>query len=288
MLICISMPFWQAICLLQNTCLSLMLLCGVVWRWRSAARGKGFMAGLLCGLLLYKPQIACLIAGALFVTLGWRALVGFAVTTSALLGLTIWKLPGAMDSYILMLPRLVQEIQQRPQYNWGRQPTAMGFWRLLLQGHAGGPAQTMVTILCGVTIGLVAIGWAAALWHSRRQLFSKLDRFMAATILCMPLLMPYFMDYDLLLLAIPAVLLAKERLESNQLARGADRLLPWAWTALFLVLYVNPGLSGALRVNLATPLVALVAGLMILRCIRVDCSDQAAEGSQPRRLAMAA
>jgi hypothetical protein len=153
----------------------------------------------------------------------------------------------------------------------------------------------VVMILCGVTIGLFAIGLIIAavnyLWRFRlaSPLTGRdLDRFIAATICCMPLLMPYYMDYDLLLLAIPAVLVAMEWIGTGQSGRGLDRLLLWAWAALFLVLYVNPGLSGATRLNLAAPLVALVAALMILRSIRVDCSDQVAVRSEERPVALAA
>ena len=292
LLLCISMPFWQATCHLQNTCLSLVLLCGVVCFWRSATSiWRKTAAGFLCGLLIYKPQIACLIAGAVVMTLGWRAMLGFAMATGTVLGLTIWKLPGAMTTYLVALPQLVQQIQRRPQYNWGRQPTPMGFWRLLLQGHAGGAVGTFVLILCGVSIGVFAIAWIAsaiALRRGRPQSDHKLDRFISATICCLPLLMPYYMDYDLLLLAIPAVMLAKELAESQQPARDFDRLLPWAWTGLFLALYLNPGLSGVTRVNLAAPLAGLLCGLMILRCIRVDCSVQSAERRAEREWAVAA
>jgi hypothetical protein len=318
LLLCISMPFWQAICHLQNTCLSLALLCGVVGLWRSPiGNWKAVAAGSLSGLLIYKPQIACLIAVALFVTLGWRALLGFAITTGTLLGLTLWKLPGAMSAYLFKLPTLIRQIQERPQYNWGRQPTPMGFWRLLIQGHSGGPARGTVIIVCGLSIALFAIIWIASVIiyvrnsdphlaalfepepQSRRALAGgvrsltnssqhvSLDCLIAITITCMPLLMPYYMDYDLLLLAIPAVLLAKEWMESAQIPRGIDRVLPWAWSGLILILYVNPGLSGASRLNLAAPLLALVAGLMIIRCIRVDCS-QIAQRSVERPLKAAA
>ena len=292
LLLCISMPFWQVMCHLQNTCLSLLLLCGVVCLWTSATTIWSKMgAGFLSGLLIYKPQIASLVVIALTMTLGWRALLGFAMVSGTLIGLTIWKLPGAMAVYLLELPRLVQQIQQRPQYNWGRQPTPMGFWRLLLQGHMGGAAGVFILILCAVIIGVFAIAWIASAIASRRgqpRSDHKLDRFISATICCLPLLMPYYMDYDLLLLAIPAVLLAKEWSQSEQAARGLDRVLPWTWTALFLVLYVNPGLSGVTRFNLAAPFVALLCGLMILRCIRVDCSIQSAERSIERKLAVAA
>ena len=84
----------------------------------------------------------------------------------------------------------------------------------------------------------------------------------------MPLLMPYYMDYDLLLLAVPAVLLAAEWVRTPSSMTRADHWLLAAWAAVCLESYFNPGLAGHSRLNLMVPLIGVVAALMIGRCPR--------------------
>jgi hypothetical protein len=280
LLVCVSMPFIQAVCHLQNSCVSLLLLSSVVALWRPGR--MPILAGILAGLLSYKPQIACLVAAGLTVSLGWRAIVGFATTTTALAGWTAWQLPGAITIYVRQLSGLLHQIQERPSYNWGRQPTPMGFWRLLVQDHAGGPAQLPVLILVGLTIGCLALAWLLAAriaWRDRTGQSSR-DGFIAATIACLPLLSPYYMDYDLLLLAIPVVLVVRS-------SREIGRSTVWPSATLFLALFVNPGISSIWRLNLAAPLVGLVAGITLVRCLRAKAESATVEQNEPP-LALAA
>src|SRR5208337_4966136 len=95
------------------------------------------------------------------------------------------------------------------------------------------------------------------------------DRTIAAIISAAPLLMPYYLDYDLLLLAVPAVLLAAEIIDrdSAQPLPLRDVWLLILWAALFLLLLVNPGLTSTLQFNCSVPLLATVAGLMIARAL---------------------
>jgi hypothetical protein len=94
------------------------------------------------------------------------------------------------------------------------------------------------------------------------------DRFIAATIAVMPLLMPFYFDYDLLLLAVPATLYAVERVRRPELARDGDIWLTRAWVALYLWLFVNPGLAMHTHVNLTVILLTCVASLLIARLRR--------------------
>jgi hypothetical protein len=91
------------------------------------------------------------------------------------------------------------------------------------------------------------------------------DRLISASIACTPLLLPYFMDYDLLLLAVPAVLFASERVQDASPNR-ADRRITMAWVALYAWAYLNPGLSGLLHVSLTVPLLTAVSWGLLNRC----------------------
>jgi hypothetical protein len=284
LLVLVSMPFCQAMGHQQNTFLSLFLLCVTVTLWRG---GRHFSAGVVCGMLFYKPQVALVAAIVLALDCGRRAVLGLGVTGVATLLLTLWVMPGALEEYARTLPLNVDWIQNRLQYNWGRQATFQGFWRLLLQGRETGPTSTTLRVLSWSCSAAIAAALATACFRTRRPLRRaddhpvRRDRIIAASIACTPLLIPYFMDYDLLLLVVPAVLYAADLMCHGGSAR-ADRWTVRAWIALYAWAYLNPGLSGMLRVSLTVPLIAAVATGLILRCLRptVAFADAPAESPQ--------
>ena len=64
----------------QNTALTLLLLVGA---WRASLAGRDGLAGVLLGLLLFKPQFALLAIAAWAVARRWRAVAAFAATAAA-------------------------------------------------------------------------------------------------------------------------------------------------------------------------------------------------------------
>jgi hypothetical protein len=92
------------------------------------------------------------------------------------------------------------------------------------------------------------------------------DRIIAATIAATPLLMPFYFDYDQLLLAVPAVLLASEIISRGHLhLQPAERWLLRIWPIHYVWLMLNPDVALLTRVNLTVPLLAGVVGLLISR-----------------------
>jgi hypothetical protein len=275
LLVVVSMPFCQAMGHQQNTFLSLLLLTTAVTCWR---RGMPFAAGIIVGLLFYKPQLALVVSLALVADLGWRAATGLGITGILTLLVTLAYMPGALGEYLHTLPVNVDWIQNKLQYNWGRQATFLGFWRLLIQGREVGPVTPVVKVMWGACALAVAVALAAVFVRVRRANGSR-DRLIAASIACTPLLIPYFMDYDLLLLAVPAVLFAADVVRSGTLC-ASDRWTLRAWVALYAWAYVNPGLSGLLHASLTAPLLGAVATGLLLRCQRAG----AAVDSAPMRI----
>ena len=264
LLVLASMPFCQAMGHQQNTFLSLLLLGATVTLWRG---GHTLAAGLVCGLMFYKPQVAMVVAVVLCLDAGRRAVLGLGITGVATLLLTVWVMPGALEEYARTLPLNVEWIQGRLRYNWGRQATWLGFWRLLIHGREPRLPSIVVSVLWWSCSTAVAGALAAAWFRTRRHREGSRDRLIAASIACTPLLIPYFMDYDLLLLAVPAALYAADVIRNGGPA-AADRWTLRAWVALYLWAYLNPGLSGMLRASLTVPLLSAVAGGLILRCLR--------------------
>ncbi len=268
-LVILPLPFWQAMGHQQNTFISFFLLILSVTFWR---HDKPLIAGLIAGLLFFKPQLAVLFAAALVIGTGWRALAGLAVTGLTLLAITLWTLPGCLVDFLHRLPPILHWLQLESPYNWGRQVTLQSFWRLALQGHVRGETLAAAKVLWWFSSAAFFVTIAAAAWRFRRRHRDKMsrDRLIAASIVSMPMLMPYYMDYDLLLMAVPAVLLAAEWMRRPDRATRADYWLLAAWTALAIESHLNPGLAGHSRLNLAVPLLSLISALHLWRCLRGD------------------
>jgi hypothetical protein len=275
LLVLASMPFCQAMGHQQNTFLSLLLLTGAVTCWRS---GRPFGAGLIAGLLFYKPQLALVVSAALLFEQGRRAALGLGVTGLLTLLTTLAYMPGALPEYVRALPVNVDWIQNQLQYNWGRQATFLGFWRLLVQGREVGAPLPAVRALWVASASAVAAASAVALLRARRT--GNRDATISVAIASTPLLLPYFMDYDLLLLSVPAVLFAKDVIRRGQ-ALPAQRWAIRAWVALYLWAYFNPGLSGVLRVSLTVPLLASLAACLFAGVGATAGQALSESGTQP-------
>lgn len=266
LLLVVAYPTIQATGHQQNTFISLLLLCGSVALARHRAT---FASGLVAGLLFFKPQLAVVVAAALSVLFGWRALAGMALTGLALLLVTLITLPGCLSEFRSQLPVIIHYLQQEAPYHWGRQVTFQSFWRILIQGHE--PAETLpvvrlLTWTCSAGL-LTALGWAVIRNMRNPGGATDRDRLLSAAIVTMPLVMPYYMDYDLVLLAVPAVLLAREWVTSRAEQRSrSDRWLLAAWVIIYVATFANPALAEQTRINLTVVALTAVAGLSIARC----------------------
>ncbi len=297
-LLVLSTPFIHALSHAQNTCTSLLLLTLVVLAWRAE---RGLLAGLLAGLLLYKPQLGAILIAVLVVTLGWRPLVGMFVTAGLLGVVTLITLPGTLGLWLHKMPANLHFVIDQTPYLWERHVTLKAFWRLLLQGTGAGDPAGSVRVLTLLTSGVlgVALLWAAVRSrHSARSMprdGTRFDRIVAATIVCTPLVMPFFFDYDQLLLAVPAVLFAAERLRSRNTLSGAantgsrrDRWVMGLWACWYGWLMINPDVATHTRLNLTVPLLAGVASLLVARAAESRTSNRVNKAPQTETLAVAA
>lgn len=260
-LMLLSFPAVQALTHGQNTPLSLLLLSGLVLVWRG---GHGAMAGALCGVLAYKPQLAALLAVAVVATLGRRAALGLLASGAAWVALSEWTTPGAIGQWLAWLPLNLERIQTADGYLWDRHVTLRAFWRMLLQGREAGAALPLGSVLTWSTSLLLGVGLMVA-WRATRR--GGRDGFIAATIVAMPLVMPFYFDYDLLLLAAPATLLAA----SGAASRGLRR----AWIGLFVATWVNPWVASSWGFNLTVPALLCVAAMTLSHACHAGATDSA-------------
>jgi hypothetical protein len=78
-------PMFRGIGAGQNTALTLLLLVGA---WRASTGGRDGLAGVLLGLLLFKPQFAVIAVALWALARRWRAVASFAAVAAATWGFT--------------------------------------------------------------------------------------------------------------------------------------------------------------------------------------------------------
>lgn len=274
LLVLVSAPFLQSLTHGQNSAISLLLVALAVIAWRADHR---FLAGALVGLLMYKPQLAAALALILVLHKGRRAAAGLLAIGAVILLATVITMPGALADYLERLPRNLYRIQVEQTYLWDRHVTLKSFWRLLIQGR--GPGETaglvaVLTFICAIPL-LCALPLAA--WRARTT--ERTDALIAATLFAAPLLMPFYFDYDLLLLAVAGALSAAGGWHSIRL-----------WSLLYLWLFVNPYVAGPWRVNLTIPLLSGLALTLADRALHGEQRTHSSEvtGSAPAPWARAA
>jgi alpha-1,2-mannosyltransferase len=256
-----SMPCIQAFCHGQNTLVSLLILTTTVWFWR---KDRPLLAGIVCGLLFYKPQLGAAIVAVLCLTEGRRAILGVCLTGAALVLVNILTMPGTLHEFIYHMPLNLNWIQEKNTYLWGRHVTLKAFWRYAFQGNAIGTTTTTTRVFWGLSeIAMLAgLGCVVIKSMSRERTLSQRDRLIAATIATMPLLMPFYFDYDLLLLSVGIVVYAVDRQNESGESRE-DRWLIWSWALVFLVMML-----WKFAFNPVVPLLAAGAVLLIRRGLR--------------------
>lgn len=174
---------------------------------------RPFIAGLIFGLLAYKPHLAILLPVALAAGGRWRAIVGAALSVAVLGGLTLWLYPPEVwQAFAGNTAILRQQILEDGTGVWHRMVSVFVFGRRL---GASVPAAYALQ----VATGLIAAACVALVWYRRAP--QPLAN--AALILGTFLTTPYLQDYDLVVAAFVVVWLAR-----NTLALALVVVLPFA------------------------------------------------------------
>jgi hypothetical protein len=181
---------------------------------------RPIVAGILIGLLSYKPQFGLLIPLVLVATARWRVIAAAAATALAasaatvmLFGAHVWH--AFADS--LTFTRVV--VLEAGDTGWEKIQSLFSFVRMW-----GGSVETAYAAQGALVLFIVAsLVW---LWRGPAD-----DRLKAAALPCACLLAtPYVLDYDLVVLALPIGFLT-----SYGLARGFRdyeiSILAFAWLA---------------------------------------------------------
>ena len=180
---------------------------------------KPLLAGLLLGCLVYKPQFAVVIPLLLLATQAWRAILGAALSSLSLIGLTlaIWGWP-VWQAFIDSLPLTQHIVIEQGRTGWEKimSPfSAMRSW-----GMDVSPAYVVQGLASVTAIG--ATLWLA--WTSRPALRN------AATSATVLIATPYVLDYDFTVLLLGIGFLWKDG-EEHGWGAYEKSLLALAWVA---------------------------------------------------------
>ncbi|HVV28070.1 MAG TPA: glycosyltransferase family 87 protein [Rhizomicrobium sp.] len=209
------------------------------------------LAGLLFGLLAYKPQFAAVVPLALAATGRWRALLSGSATV-LVLTLAVTLIFGAAV--------------------WPAFLASMHFTRtvVLEQGSTGFHKMQSVFALVRLWRGPVALAYLIQALAAGAGLFALLRIWRsdlaagykgAALCLCALLLTPYCLDYDLVLLAPAIALLAAEGR-----ARGFAPFEIAALAGLWLLPIAARAIAAFLFLPLAAPAMMALLWLIYRRC----------------------
>ena len=182
----------------QKATVILAILTGTYLLLRSQ---RSFAAGLVFGLLLFKPQFAPVLVFVALVKRDWRLLAGFAVT-AATCGAVSLSLGFDVCAQYTNLVLGMGDYVQTAGYRYADAHSWQGFFALLVGAEHLTAIKTLTAAATVLTIGLVCRAMAGSLdWASPRGMLQ-----FAAIVLASLLISPHLMTYDLTIALLPILL----------------------------------------------------------------------------------
>lgn len=203
---------------------------------------RPIVAGMLLGLLAFKPHLAVVAPLALLAAGRWRAFIAAGVTAVVLavvslgaFGLESWK------AFLASAPAAKAVLDDK-MMSVEKLQSVFGAVRLL-----GGGAD--IAYVAQALVALPVIG--VLLFLARKSLDGVAIGALVAT--AAALTSPYFLDYDLTLLAIPLAWATAQGVKTG--------FLPWEKSILVFA-FVLPAISRVLAFGVGVPLAPLALGLL--------------------------
>ena len=220
------------------------------------------VAGVLIGLLAYKPQFGVLIPLVLAVSGRWRAFAAATATVAALalavtlaFGTDVWTAFLAASDFTRTI------VLEQGETGWHKIQSVFSVVRMW-----GGGVPLAYAAQAAVTLAVAAaLAW---LWRSRAAYALKAAALLIGSILATP----YSLDYDLMVLA-PAIAF----LAVDGMARGFSAWEKTALAALWIVPLVARSVAQATLIPLAVPLMLAALVLLLRRAMRETAPSQASD-----------
>jgi Glycosyltransferase family 87 len=242
----------------QNGFLTAALL-GAALHWLDR---RPWLAGLLIGCLAYKPQFGVLIPIALLAGQRWSTIGAAILTVAALVALSFAALGGNVwHAFADSLNFTQTVVLEQGDTGWEKIQSIFSAVR-----NWGGSLATAYAAQGALALLLAAS--LARLWHSEAAFELKAAALAAGSLLATP----YVLDYDLVVLAVAIVFLARHELKHG--FRDFEiSLLAAAWLAPLL----SRAIAGATGIPLGLMVLLALYGF-ILRRAALD--DAVANGTQ--------
>lgn len=223
--------------------------------------GRPILAGVLFGLMTFKPQLGVLVPIALVAGGHWRAIGAAAATTIAVMLASL--LVFGADSWAAFLGGVeaARHHLESGAVPWEKMHTVFAGARLVGIGVAGAYAlQAAVMLAVAVPVWRV--------WRGRADPALKYALLVAGAVLAAP----YGFEYDMVLLAFPIAWLGWHGVKHG-FRPGEKVVLLMAWLAPF----ATPGIAAGLGV----PLAPLVLGAFFWIIWRRIAAEEAASRTRP-------
>jgi len=222
---------------------------------------RPLLAGVLIGLLAYKPQFGLVLPVVLVLGGHWRALAAAASTVLVMsAAVTLWLGPGVWSAFLDGASFTKTVILEQGVTGWHKIQSMFSALRSLgAPVHAAYAGQAIVTL--AVIAALALVVW--------RRADARLVAALAASGAL--LATPYCLDYDMTILGVAIAFAA---------AHGAEKgFAPWEKTLLALV-WVTPLFARVVMQWTHIPLGVLATGALFaflsIRCLRAPADVRAA------------
>jgi hypothetical protein len=249
-----------------------MLLLILAATYALLVRQKPYWAGLVFGLIAFKPQFALPIAIAMLCKRQWRFVLGGLTSGSVLVTLCLLMGVDVCRQYVEFSAH-AGEYLQNSGYDLTKSHTWSGFFALLLGGPS--PATTTLTLVAsGGTIGLTGLALHGPL-DARHPRFAWQY---SAVILATVLLSPHLYTYDLTVLLLPLAMMATRA--------DASAVQKWLGLSIFCLVGLSPQIALLTNIQLSVPLLLAflwaqqkAAGEVASGYISTRCKDRLAASS---------
>jgi hypothetical protein len=213
---------------------------------------RPWLAGVLIGLLAYKPQFGVMIPIALFASQRWSSIAGAIVTIAALVALSFIALGGDVWHAFIDSTSFTQTvILEQGATGWQKIQSAFSAAR-----NWGADVHTAYAIQ--IALGAMLAATLAWLWHGDAAFELKASALATASLLATP----YVLDYDLVVLAISIAFLAR-----HGFALGFRDYEISALAAAWIVPLLSRAIAGSTGIPLGLIVMLALYGLTMRRAI---------------------
>jgi hypothetical protein len=217
------------------------------------------LAGVLFGLLAYKPQFGLLVPLVLAASGRWRTFAAAALTVAVLsVAVTVMFGPEVWRAFLASTALTREIVLERGDTGWHKIQSVFSWVRMW-----GGGIGLAYAVQAAMSVAVA--GTLIWLWRGTASFALKAAALLIGTVLATP----YSLDYDLMLLA-PAIAV----LAADGLRHGFAPFEKTVLAALWLAPLVTRSVAETTLIPVATPLMALAFAMILRQSIGSDPPTQ--------------